>query len=156
MNFRESVRAVPVLARAYQAGLGALRAQDRERVGATKPRMLRGSVDLDEALREAHSQAPRLDYVVGISDPGREEIAFWIEVHSADSLHVDDVIRKFRWTRTWAAEYAAELSRIRARLAWVATGRVSLRPGSPQRRRLALEGIVLRGNGLDLSSPDDR
>lgn len=156
MTFQECVGAAPALAAAHKRGLGALRGQDRERVICSKPRALRGSIDLDQALRGAHPQEPRLDYVVGISGQGANEIAFWIGVHAADSHHVADVIRKFQWTRGWAAKRAQALYGITPYLAWVATGRVSLRPGSPQRRRLASAGIVLHGNRLDLSFPNPR
>jgi hypothetical protein len=98
-------------------------------------------------LRGTRPNDPRWDYGVGLRRDSRDT-AIWIEFHPANSLHVDEVIRKREWLRGWLSTRAPKLDRLAAGFKWVATGRVALQKGSPQLRRVAAAGIDFCGSRL--------
>ena len=143
MSFREDVLAVPQLAEGYRPGLQALREADRDRVRCSDTHRLRGSVDMDRALEEAHPEEPRWDYGIGHSKSKAEE-AIWVEVHDANSQHVASVRRKALWLKDWLGKHAVRLLQITRDddgYVWLSTGGVSIQRGSRQARELALAGV---------------
>jgi hypothetical protein len=92
MTFVEAVRRTPSIRDRWKSGLKALRKVDRLRV-SRDGRGLRGSVDIDSALRDLHPGDARWDYAVGV---GRRsgDVVVWLEVHPASSLHVDEVLER--------------------------------------------------------------
>jgi len=149
-QFRELVDQTTALNGACQAGLQALDPRDRQRVAARDPKSLLGSVNLDAALKETHPDDPRWDYLVASMESTATPIADWIEVHPANSHHVDEVIRKLRWLKPWLTEHAPDLAKLHARHHWIASGPVALLPNSPQRKKLAAAGIRFAGKHLRL------
>jgi hypothetical protein len=148
MRFREAVEQTEGLAEAYRRGLGALQKIDRGRIQCRNTRNLAGSVNLDEALADSHPNDPRWDYGIGIRNNRGSDRVTWVEVHPASSSHVQDVLDKFAWLRRWLASSAPLLNGILAEYVWVASGSVHIPPDSPQRRRLALQGIRFAGKRL--------
>jgi hypothetical protein len=116
----------------------------------SNPRRLRGSVNLDDALRLALPNDPRWDYAIGISQRSHSDRAVWLEVHPASSLHVGEVLNKLRWLKGWLASDAPELQGLPAHFCWVATGSVSFRRGSREEKRIAQEGIRFPSKLLNL------
>jgi len=116
----------------------------------SNPRRLRGSVNLDDALRLAFPNDPRWDYAIGISQRSHSDRAVWLEVHPASSLHVGEVLNKLRWLKGWLASDAPELQGLPAHFCWVATGSVSFRRGSREEKRIAQEGIRFPSKLLNL------
>lgn len=150
MSFRNAVASTTAIRDRFRDGLGAVRNVDRDRLRCSSPRRLRGSVNLDEALRLSFPNAPRWDYAIGISQHSRSDHAVWLEVHPAASLHVGEVLNKLRWLKSWLANDAPELQRLPAHFCWVATGTVSFRRGSREEKRIAQEGIRFPGKLLNL------
>jgi hypothetical protein len=109
-------------------------------------------VNVDEALRQTHPTDSRWDYAVGLAVNRSTDFALWIEVHPANSLHVDTVIKKRRWLRSWLQAAGAELKKITPgrNYVWLATSPVALPQNSSQRKKLAEEGVQLRSQRLNL------
>jgi len=131
MSFRQAVESTAAIRDSFREGLGSVRNVDRTRLRCSNPRRLRGSVNLDDALRLALPNDPRGDYAIGISQRSHSDRAVWLEVHPASSLHVGEVLNKLRWLKGWLASDAPELQGLPAHFCWVATGSVSFRRGSP-------------------------
>ena len=153
MRSGDAVRQTPDVADALQPGIQALSSAHRGRVRPRNTRLLRGSINLDGALRAAQPNATRWDYGVGLPGNGDNDKAIWIEFHPASSSHVDEVIRKCKWLRSWLSSRAPELDRLTPKsgaFKWVATGSVALQKGSPQFRRVASAGIDFCGGHLSI------
>jgi hypothetical protein len=145
MTFKDAVIGTEGLASAYRPGLQGLREVDRNRITCKNPRSLTGSVDLDEALKESHPHDNRWDYGVGIAIDKKTDDVIWIEVHPASSHHIEEVLKKHRWLLGWLASSAPLLGQMNAKFVWIATGKVSIPQGSPQRRRIGELDIHLAG-----------
>ena len=151
MSFRGAVEAVPTIRAAYKKGLQALPQADRHHFTIANTRKLTGSVFLEEALREIEPQSPLWDYGIGLHASANER-AIWIEVHPANSLHVDGVLRKLAWLRNWLKESAPALDDISHAFVWIASGRVELPAGSPQRRKIAMAGLQFQARLVSLDN----
>ena len=148
MRFKDAVEKTEDLAETYRLGLQALRSVDRKRIQCSNTRHLTGSVDLDGALRDSHPNDPRWDYGIGLRIAKNSDRVIWIEVHPASSSHIRDVLRKFGWLREWLTSSALCLKTISTDYVWIASGKVSIPPNSPQRRKLAAQGIRFVGRQL--------
>jgi hypothetical protein len=93
---------------------------------------------------------PRWDYGIGVRSPRAGERIVWVEVHSASSSHVHAVLSKLAWLKKWLATSAPLLAEFRGEFWWVATGSVAIQPGSPQRKKLASQGLRLCGGRLEI------
>src|SRR5271169_722189 len=132
MTFGQAVNRTPSIRRQLKPGLTALNRADRSRIKCDG-KCLCGSVDPDSALRDIFPNDARWDYAVGVTR--QQDSVVWVEAHSASSLHVDEVLNKLKWLHWWLDANASELNRLPRLFCWVATGSVSLHPGSPQARR---------------------
>lgn len=148
--FADAVRECALLRTALQTGLQALRPADRSRVSVDDPRRIVGSVNIDAATLQRHPDDPRWDYAVGCQRSPNSQFVHWIEVHPANSRHVDDVLQKLGWLKQWLRTNALRLYHMPAKHYWVSSGPVALLPNSPQRRRLAKSGIHFAGSHLRL------
>lgn len=150
MGFRTAVAGTAALKDAYRKGLQALKNVDKARICCAAPRNLTGSVDLESALARSHPNDPRWDYGIGIRKAHRGELVVWVEVHPATSRGAGEVRRKWLWLTQWLRSSAPLLNGMAARYVWVASGKVALPPNSPQRRRIAANGIHFVGRILHL------
>jgi hypothetical protein len=143
MGFKNAVCTTMELSNAYFLGIQALAKIDRKRVRCKDTRRLTGSVNLEKSLRGQYPGEPIWDYGIGWRVLRKSECAIWIEVHSADSNHVVDVINKVRWLKNWLLGKAPTLNALTHEkgYVWIASGRVSLSRTSCQARQLAKEGI---------------
>jgi len=128
MTFREAVDQTPEIAGRCQAGKQALERIDRPRITLRRPRLIRGSLHLEEALRDTHPSDPLWDYGIALVGKHRKEYAVWVEVHPANSLHVDPVLSKLAWLRKWLRDDAPRLEALtpKANFVWLAAGAVAL------------------------------
>jgi hypothetical protein len=143
MTFREAVEQHPAIGHAFCQGISALKESDKKHVTVKNTRKLRGSIDLDMTLKNAFPDSPRWDYGVGYTD--KRETILWLELHPASSTHVDDVLRKYEWLKNWLHTRARQLDAFPRKFVWIATGKVSLQLGSPQRKKLASRGLLFAG-----------
>lgn len=150
MSFRAAVESTPSIQAHFREGLQAVLRRDRARLSCSRPRRLRGSVNLEHALPPRQPNDPRWDYAIGIAGLPRDAV-LWLEVHPASSTgNVAEVLHKLAWLKTWMQGNAPALWRLGRRFVWLATGRVAFRPGSPQRLKVAQHGLVFRARQLDL------
>jgi hypothetical protein len=141
MGFRDAVTSTPGLEHAYRPGLQALRTADHDHVSCRNTRTLTGSVDLDNTLASLLPDDARWDYGVGLKPASKEEKVIWIEVHPASSSHVDGVLRKLEWLKTWLRTQAPQLKAFPPQFFWIASGSVALPATSQQRRKVASTGL---------------
>lgn len=144
MMFREAVEATPEIAGSFSSGLRALRAGDRQKVTAERPRALRGSVDLDNALAGLYPNARRWDYAIGVEQARRQQV-YWTEVHPARDDQIAVMREKLEWLRQWLRDSGAALNNLPREFVWVASGATAITPSSPRLRALAAQGVVFKG-----------
>jgi hypothetical protein len=152
MTFRQAVERTAAVEGRYREGLRGIRNVDRQRIHCSNPRMLTGSIDLDEALRVRNPNDPRWDYGIGVRVGARSDIVIWAEVHPATSLHVDEVLTKLRWLRERTGDSAPAFVELGQHFCWVATGSIAFRRGSPQEKRIAQQGLRFPVKRLNLDS----
>jgi len=152
MNYKEAVNNTEELSNAYQPGIHALSRTDRNRIVVKDSYRLAGSVNLETSVRRAYPEKPIWDYGIGWRTSRRNERAIWIEVHSADSGHVNDIIKKVRWLKDWLYQKAPMLKEITHEngYVWIASGGIALSKTSQQARQLANEGVSYPRKLLEL------
>ena len=151
-TFQDAVKNTPSVSEKYHRGLQALNNTDQARIKCENPQSLAGSINLDEAIRQlSEPNSPVWDYGIGYR-PGAQsnddDEVYWVEVHSANSKHVTEVITKLRWLQDWLQTKAIPLSRLKRRFVWIASGAVALPANSPQRKLIARHGIHFAGSRL--------
>lgn len=153
-TFKDAVTATPSISAHYQPGMQAIQSVDRQRISCTKPQQLAGSLNLESAINQPNS--PVWDYGVGY-DPGgsngHHDEVYWIEVHPANSRHVNAVIDKLNWLKKWLNQDAPRLKSLRATYVWIASGAVALPPKSPKRKVIASYGIHFAGAHFRIPTP---
>jgi len=149
MTFVAAVESSPSIRTHLKSGLKALKKVDRGRVSCDG-RRLRGSVDIDGALRLLHPNVARWDYVVGYGGTRGQESVIWLEVHPASSHHIDEVLDKLRWLKLWIRNEAPGFGGLPRCFCWIASGAISLNRGSPQARKFAEAGLNFPVKHADL------
>lgn len=131
--FTDAVKNTPEICLGLRIGLQALK-NDAGRVEATDNRKLNGSVDIDETTKNLYPEASRWDYVIGY-----EGKAYFLEVHSANTSEVKNVLKKADWLRKWLDTKAPNLKAISGSncFYWVSTNDFQIVSPSPQARKLA-------------------
>lgn len=157
MSFRDAVEGADApLPDALRRGLQALQARDKGNVRTrSKPaEAWTGSIHVDEALRDERPRETRWDYGIGYVTPEGREHAVWVEVHSADTKHVAEVLAKLGWLKEYLRTSAEALltmsDRPEGSFFWVARSKVDIRTGSPEERSLVKAGLELPRTVLEL------
>ena len=148
--FRSAVEAAsPPVSKAYAPGIQALQRSHRRLVSCPDGDRITGSIDLDSALQAMQPNAPRWDYGIGYRLDHREH-AVWIEVHSAQTSKVREVLRKLRWLKDWLASDGVSLQRLTTAdgpvpaFVWIASGSNRLPSTTRQAKLAAQEGVYPR------------
>ena len=81
MTFSEAVSRTPSIRGHLKSGLKALRKGDRSRVSCDG-RRLRGSIDIDNALRYLYPNDARWDYAVGVHQ-SRQDFVVWFPLYGS-------------------------------------------------------------------------
>jgi hypothetical protein len=111
-------------------------------VTAEDSRRLTGSVDLDTTLQEKYPQDNRWDYGIGHRPTNRkDEMIYWIEVHSASAGQIKVVLAKLQWLKAWLGSSAQRLKVLHREFIWVSTGKTSFTSTSPQLKQFAQLGL---------------
>ena len=144
--FTEAVKNTPEISLSLRVGLQALK-NDAGRVEATDNRKLNGSVDIDVTTRDLYPEDSRWDYVIGY-----EGKAYFLEVHSANTSEVKNVLKKADWLRIWLDTKAPNLKAINGSncFYWVSTNDFQIVSPSPQARKLAQSKVKLIGRVFKL------
>ncbi len=143
MTFQQAVQATSSIRNHYHPGLQALKGNHAGRITCKRGQCWTGSIDLDQALRPTLPNQPRWDYGIGFKSQ-YGEVAIWVEVHPASSTHINEVLKKLVWLRDWLRQHAPSLYALTRSdgYYWIATdGAVHITSHSPQRKRLAVEGL---------------
>ena len=151
MKFKEAVKATPHLAGKWEPGLQALRAEDRPHVQPNDPRKLRGSVDLDTALKKLreHAEAHRWDFAIGFQHTNRRnEFVYWVETHSGSDNQIHVMLDKLKWLKHWLASDGKALARFECEFVWAPSGATSFNKRTRQVKELAEKGLRYAGSGL--------
>lgn len=131
-----------------QAGLQAIKADEgRGQISASDPRAVLGSAMIDDDCKPAYPNDSRWDYVIGY-DRSKRAVAYFIEVHSAETSDVSKVADKLTWLRRYLNEDSQRaLAAIPHEHHWVASGRINIPEHTPQFKRLNgnLRKLGLRG-----------
>ena len=152
--FGEAVAARPPLQ--LRSGLQAIKkSEGKDRISATNPAHVLGSVAMDDDCKALHPNDSRWDYVVGYNRNGAT-MAHFVEVHSAETSEVSTVEKKFQWLRDFLASGpSAKLRALPAEFHWVASGRVRILPHTPQYKKLHVTlrklGLRFAGQTLELT-----
>lgn len=144
--FTKAVKNTPEISLGLRSGLQALK-NNASRVEATDTRKLNGSVDIDETTKNLYPEASRWDYVIGY-----EGKAYFLEVHSANTSDIDDMLKKADWLRQWLNTKAPALEAISGSncFYWVSTNDFQIVSPSPQARKLAQSKVKLIGRVFKL------
>jgi hypothetical protein len=149
MPFEEAVRQTPGLAGAYRPGLQALENAHRGKVHCSDTHDLLGSVFVDDALVQRFPDGHRWDYGIGVKKDNLERVV-WLEVHSATTHGVSEVLAKLDWLKDWLNNDGVRLRALSSgAYHWVASGRIDIPKNTPQYRRAAQRGM-LPERGLNL------
>ena len=156
MKFKQVVERTPKLGGAWQAGLGALRSEDKPHIRAEDTRRFRGSVDIDSALQKYEPYANRWDFAIGFHHADRNvEYVYWVEIHTASDSEVNVVLKKLEWLKAWLKDDGKPLAKFECEFVWVSSGPTSFTLSSPQQKKFALLGLQHCGTILRIRSKRD-
>lgn len=143
------MEAIPNLQGWWQAGLEALRAEDKPHIEAEDTRKLTGSLNIDKALERLHPHATRWDFAIGYKHANRDaEVVYWTELHSAHDSQVKKVIAKAEWLRVWLKGDGRPLNAFERDIVWVSSGPTRMQLTGPQRKQMAVAGLIHVGGRL--------
>lgn len=149
MTFKKAVGKIPRLKNAWCAGLQALRPEDRPHIEAEDPRKLTGSVDIDKAYQKLMPQDNRWDFGIAFQHSDRkEEVVYWVELHTASDSQVKVVIKKAEWLLQWLKTQGKHLAGFEKEIIWVSSGATAFTRSSPQKKLMAQAGLQHVGNKL--------
>jgi len=144
--FRDAIEEAECLT--WKHGMTAIAAsQGRGQITAADTRNLLGGAFIDDDCEHADfgKAKPRWDYVIGYAR-NNTHVAFFIEVHSAETSEVSKVAAKLQWLLDYLnRDQQTKLAKLDREIHWVASGRFNIPKNTPQYRRLKTE---LRKRGL--------
>lgn len=98
---------------------------------------------MDGALVTARPNDPRWDYgVAHVVDENSCEFVTWIELHPGTPGEPKSIINKHDWLKSWLEADGRALRHFPSCSVWIATKGIGIPKNSPDRRRLALKGIL--------------
>ena len=121
---------------AYNKGLRALKAIDKELVRLSTPRLCHGSGDIDTRLAAVLPHAARWDYVVA-----HDNQLHFVEVHPAHISEVSQIKRKKEWLTEWLRGSEVGQLAVNKHFHWVASGKIAITKNSKQARAAAQMGL---------------
>jgi mRNA-degrading endonuclease RelE of RelBE toxin-antitoxin system len=142
MKFRKAVEQTAEIADHLRTGLEALDKSHRDRVEATYPKRLEGSVNIDAALQPAYPNATRWDYAIGYRLNSQKDKVFFVEFHKAEVTEVSRVLQKKAWLDSWMRGQPMDQLRDR-KYVWLSAGGIKIPRNAPQRRELNMHGLRL-------------
>lgn len=138
-TFRSAVENCHEIKDWLKPGLSAL-GRNSGTVKAENTQLLNGSVDIDTAVKAIRPNEARWDYVIGYSN-----MAYFIEVHPADTKNVAEMLEKVNWLKQWLTIEAPELKKLHkcGCFNWIPSGRVKILKTSPQYKRIAANNLLI-------------
>lgn len=137
--FQIAVENTPDVKNGFCVGLKAVKNSDRNKVDATDPKKIQGSLDIDGQVKKIYLYDNRWDYALSYDDK-----IYFFEVHSASTSEVDTVIKKLRWLKDWLKNKAPDINKLQKGnqpYTWVQSGSYSILPSGSYAKKLTSEGI---------------
>jgi hypothetical protein len=100
--FKDAVAATPDIETGCRAGLQAL-GEHSKRIVVSDTEKLYGSVDIDTCTQTKYPNSARWDYAIAYNDE-----VFFVEVHSAHTKEVAEVVKKLEWLQVAASARAGD------------------------------------------------
>jgi len=133
---------------ALKPGLKAIKkGEGHGQIVAEAPERLLGSAAIDDDCRASDPHGNRWDYVIGYGRASKA-IAYFVEVHSAETSEVLKVERKLRWLQNLLLKPPQrKLAALGREYHWVASGRINIPQHTQQFKYLnsTLKKVGLRG-----------
>lgn len=101
MKFRTAVEDTDEIAAGFYNRLDALTTAHKNRISASEPRRLEGSVNIEAALRPTHQNDNLWDYAIGYRVSSKIDEIYYVEFHPARVDEVEGVIKKLQWLEGW-------------------------------------------------------
>lgn len=138
-RFKTAVEKCDEIKNSFKAGLSAL-GKDSLLIKVKDTNLIDGSVDIDSAVKGKRPSDTRWDYAVGYSGE-----AYFIEVHSADTKNVDEMVKKVTWLKNWLVTNATDLNKLHKNgiYHWIPSGRVKILKNSTQYKKIAANKLVI-------------
>ena len=125
-------------------GLGAIKRSEGAGQIDTGAANLQGSVAMDDDCRSAYPTSARWDYVIGTRRQ-RGDVAYFVEVHSAETSEVSKMTAKLDWLMEFLArDQQAPLARLQRAVHWIASGRINI-PKHTRQYKLLKTTLAQRG-----------
>lgn len=134
------------IAAGFKQGLTALGSHSTKVTHKT-PRWITGSLNFEEAVRSDPRMKDRKlwDYAVGFKRTPKEERCVWVEVHSATTGNLPEVLQKHSDLEWFLKTHVPDLYKLTLLsddpYVWITEGRVDIRVGAPKEKVLQLAGI---------------
>jgi hypothetical protein len=143
-TFQEAIKVADHLS--WQEGLQAIkRSEGRGQISAKDSGCLLGSACIDDDCNPAFPNDCRWDYVIGYKR-AKKAVAYFVEVHGAQTSKVSEVERKLGWLLDYLGGKAqSELANLTREIHWVATAGIDIPKHTPQYKTLTTR---LRKMGL--------
>lgn len=139
-HLEKAVNATPDVNGHFHKGLGALNANDKNKISVPDTSKLTGSLDIDTTTRNLYPEETRWDYAIEYNNE-----TFFIEIHPGSTGEVTKVISKLNWLKNWLKTKAPEINNIKAvskpAYHWVYTNKYSILPSSKYALILSKHGI---------------
>lgn len=145
--FQIAVENTPDVKCGFCVGLKAVKKSDRNKVDATDPRKIQGSLDIDGQVKEIYPDKNRWDYALSYDDK-----IYFFEVHPASTSDVDTVIKKLTWLKEWLKNKAPQINKLQKGnqpYTWVPTDGYAILSSGSYAKKLAVKGIKV-ANSLKL------
>lgn len=148
-TFKKAVQSTRDLENSYGQGLSSLEPVDRRRISVANTRHLRGSVNVDNHLKNRFPADNRWDYAIGYGKSSAHLEVYWVEVHPGNSREIDVVLAKLDWLIKWLKSTQSPLRKLPRTYVWISSGKTKLSPSAPQ-KKLALKGLRQVGRVLEI------
>lgn len=139
MTFKKTVEQHSETHSCYKRGLKAMGGYS-QKIKTTNPRLINGSVFLEECLANNYHHANFWDYMVSYNSK-----IYFVEVHPAETGNISEMIKKVKWLKDWLNNSGVQFKHMKSNnypYRWVASGRVNIVKNSSQGRRLTKSGIT--------------
>lgn len=102
------------------------------------PRNVIASVCIDDDFKRTHPNSARWDYLIGYERP-RKPIAYFVEVHSAESNQVSKMEQKLKWLNDEFLKHPTheKLAPLDREIHWIASGKIDIPKHTPQYKKLS-------------------
>lgn len=138
-QFKEAIDKTPDVNGGYQPGLQALKGSYSSYIQATDTRLIDGSLDIDEKVKNLYPKENRWDYAISYDN----KVCF-VEIHPAETSEVSVMIAKLKWLKNWLKEKAPDIDNLpfySPRFIWIASGRCSILPNSRYAKQISQSGL---------------